>query len=191
MISNKLDADRGCNGNLYGDRGTHVNGHIHAHSYTATYTIVQIYKVHAGTWALLMKESVIIAYPRHTYIHKYIHPTLQRVRSSKSFEKREYLLLCIIRIIDMSPPSLGCVQLKWKWRVICMITDCTVHTCMHTYTLAAPSHEYVMKSTLKLERWSFISFYPLLPHLSHFQSSSPISSPTSPLLLRGLQLLNI
>lgn len=51
-----------------------------------------------------------------------------------------------------------------------------VRTHTHTHEMAAPSHEYVMKSTLKLEEWSFISFYPLLPHLSHFQSSSPISS---------------
>lgn len=78
MISNKLDVDRGCNENLYGDKGTHTN--MHADTQLHTHMRRQ---VHACTKAVLMKESVIIACPRHTYIPKYIHPTLQRERSSK------------------------------------------------------------------------------------------------------------
>lgn len=137
-----------------------------------------------------MKGSVFFQTHLHTY-SIYIHPTLRRERSSKWFEKWEYLLLCVIRIIDMSPPSLGRVQLKWKWLVICMITGCPerVHTHTHTH------HEYVMKAALKLELKSFISFHPLLPHFSHFKSSSPIlppcPSPTIGLWAPSSQMFNI
>lgn len=57
-----------------------------------------------------------------------IHPALSRERSSKPFEKWEYLLLPIIGIIDIIPASRICaIQVEVKR----ILTESTVHTHAH------------------------------------------------------------